>query len=129
MDTPQAQQLVAIAMGGAVGAVARFVLSNQVYAWFGRGFPYGTLVVNVIGSLLMGLLSVWFLERSIADPLWRAAVLVGVLGAFTTFSTFSLETFVLIESGEWLRAISNMLVSVSACVVSVWVGVTLARQW
>ena len=129
MDTTQAQQLVAIAAGGAIGAVSRFVISNQVYAWFGRGFPYGTLVVNVVGSLLMGLLSVWFLERSIADPLWRAAVLVGFLGAFTTFSTFSLETLVLIESGELVRAVVNMLASVSVCVVSVWVGVTLARQW
>ena len=129
MERTQALQLIAIASGGALGAVARFVLSNQVYAWLGRGFPYGTLVVNVVGSLLMGLLSVWFLERSIADPLWRAAVLVGFLGAFTTFSTFSLETFVLIESGELVRAVVNMLASMSVCVVSVWVGVTLARQW
>lgn len=129
MERAQALQLIAIASGGAIGAVARFLVSNQVYAWFGRGFPYGTLVVNVLGSLLMGLLSVWFLERSIADPLWRAAVLVGFLGAFTTFSTFSLETFVLIENGELLRAVVNMLASVSVCVVSVWVGVTLARQW
>lgn len=129
METAQALQLVAIASGGAIGAVLRFLVSTQVYTWFGRGFPYGTLAVNVAGSLLMGLLSVWFLERSIADPLWRAAVLVGFLGAFTTFSTFSLETFVLIESGELLRAVVNMLTSVSVCVVSVWVGVTLARQW
>lgn len=121
-------QLLAIALGGALGAVLRFVVSTQVYAWLGRDFPYGTLAVNVIGSLLMGLLSIWLLERSVADPLWRAVILIGFLGAFTTFSTFSIETLALMEAGETLRAVVNMLLSVSACVTAAWVGVILGRQ-
>ena len=121
-------QLLAIALGGALGAVLRFVVSTQVYAWLGRDFPYGTLAVNVIGSLLMGLLSIWLLERSVADPLWRAVILIGFLGAFTTFSTFSIETLALMEAGETLRAVVNMLLSVSTCVTAAWVGVILGRQ-
>jgi len=128
MDKGQALQLLAIALGGALGAVSRFLVSTQVFAWFGRGFPYGTLAVNVLGSLLMGFLAIWLLERSIADPLWRAAVLVGFLGAFTTFSTFSMETLLLIESGELSRAMVNMFLSVLTCVAAAWVGVMLARQ-
>lgn len=128
MDKAQTLQLMAIALGGGVGAVSRFLVSTQVYAWFGRGFPYGTLAVNVLGSFLMGVLAIWLLERSMADPLWRAAVLVGFLGAFTTFSTFSMETLMLIEDGETLRAVFNMLLSVTSCVLAAWLGVILARQ-
>ena len=128
MDTAQSLQLFAIAVGGAIGAVSRFLVSTQVYAWAGRGFPYGTLAVNVLGSLLMGFLAIWLLERSAADPVWRGVVLVGFLGAFTTFSTFSMETLVLIESGEVLRAMVNVLLSVFTCLAAVWLGVMLARQ-
>lgn len=121
-------QILAIAAGGAFGAVLRFWVSTAVYAWLGRGFPYGTLTVNVLGSLLMGLLYVLFIERLSLGDVWRAALLVGVLGAFTTFSTFSIETFNLIEDGEHLRAGLNMVLSVLACVSAAWAGVILGRQ-
>lgn len=120
--------LVFIAMGGAVGAVLRYGASLSVYALLGRGFPYGTLFVNVSGSLLMGLLSVLMLERFAIGPEWRAAVLVGVLGSFTTFSTFSIETLTLMEQGDMMRAMANIVLSVLVCLIAVWFGVLIGRQ-
>jgi CrcB protein len=122
------KSLVFIAIGGALGAVLRYGASVSVYALLGRGFPYGTLFVNVSGSLLMGLLSVLMLERFNIGPEWRAAVLVGVLGSFTTFSTFSIETLNLLEQGDWLRAMSNIVLSVLVCLAAVWLGVLIGRQ-
>jgi len=122
------KQLLAIAAGGAVGAVLRYGLSQAVYNVLGRGFPYGTLVVNVLGSLCMGFLFVFLIERTTLDVLWRAALLVGVLGAFTTFSTFSMETLNLLEEGAWSLAALNVLMSVTLCIGAAWAGVTLARQ-
>lgn len=122
------KSLVFIAIGGALGAVLRYGASVSVYALLGRSFPYGTLFVNVSGSLLMGLLSVLMLERFNIGPEWRAAVLVGVLGSFTTFSTFSIETLNLLEQGDWLRAMSNIVLSVLVCLAAVWLGVLIGRQ-
>ncbi|AFT67291.1 MAG: CrcB protein [Cycloclasticus pugetii] len=121
-------QLLAIAAGGSVGAVMRFIVSTGIYSWLGRGFPYGTLVVNVIGSLLMGLLYELFLQRLSVSPEVRAVLLVGFLGAFTTFSTFSIETINLIEQGYVIKAIVNVLASVILCVLAAWVGLLIARQ-
>ena len=120
--------LVFIAIGGAFGAVLRYGASLSVYSLLGRGFPYGTLFVNVSGSLLMGLLSVIMLERFNIDSEWRAAVLVGVLGSFTTFSTFSIETLNLLEQGDVMRATANIVLSVLVCLAAVWFGVLIGRQ-
>ncbi len=120
--------LIFIAMGGAIGAVLRYGASLSVYSIMGRGFPYGTLFVNVTGSLLMGLLGVLMLERFNIGPEWRAAVLVGVLGSFTTFSTFSIETLNLLEQGDVMRAVTNIVLSVLVCLVAVWFGVLIGRQ-
>jgi len=121
-------QILAIAAGGATGAVLRFWMSSGVYSLLGRGFPYGTLVVNVLGSLLMGVLSVLLIERLNLGPEWRAAILVGLLGGFTTFSTFSLETLNLIEVGEHVKALTNVAFSIVLCVGAAWVGVVAGRQ-
>ncbi|WP_197513336.1 fluoride efflux transporter CrcB [Acidihalobacter aeolianus] len=121
-------QLLAIALGGAVGAILRFGVSNGVYQWLGRGFPWGTLAVNVIGSLAMGFLTAMLVERLNVGPEVRAAVLTGGLGAFTTFSTFSIETLSLIEQGDVFKAGVNMLVSVLVCVSVCWLGLSLGRQ-
>lgn len=120
--------VLAIAGGGAAGALLRYWTSLGVYALTGRDFPYGTLVVNVSGSFLMGALTVLMVERLALGPEWRAALLIGVLGAFTTFSTFSVETINLIEDGEQVRAGLNMILSVSLCVVACWAGLVLGRQ-
>ncbi len=120
--------LLFIAGGGAIGAVMRYGASLGVYSLLGRGFPYGTLFVNVAGSLLMGFLSVVMLERYNVGPEWRAAALVGLLGAFTTFSTFSIETLNLLEQGDIIRASLNIVLSVAICLFAVWLGVALGRQ-
>jgi CrcB protein len=121
-------QLIAIASGGALGALFRFWVSNGVYSLLGRGFPYGTLAVNVLGSLVMGFLYVLLLERSTLSAEWRGALLIGLLGAFTTFSTFSIETLNLIEEAELLKAALNILLSVVACVLACWFGLVVGRQ-
>jgi CrcB protein len=118
----------AIAGGGAVGAVLRYWVSNWVYTFSGKGFPYGTLAVNVLGSLLMGFLFVWLLERLSNELTLRAFLLIGLLGAFTTFSTFSIETLNLIETGQLARALANVLLSVALCLAAASLGVLLARQ-
>ena len=121
-------QALAIAAGGAIGALLRFWVSNGVYALFGRGFPYGTLAVNVLGSLVMGYLYIVMIERLAVAAEWRAFALVGLLGAFTTFSTFSIETLNLLEQADYGKAMLNMLLSVAACVAAAFVGAALARQ-
>ncbi|MDM8558712.1 fluoride efflux transporter CrcB [Candidatus Parabeggiatoa sp. HSG14] len=120
-------RLVAIATGGAIGALLRFWVSNGVYTLLGREFPYGTLVVNVLGCLLMGFLSVFMLERLISVE-WRAALLIGLLGAFTTFSTFSLETLNLLINGEQTKALLNIFLSIFVCLFATWLGIQLAKQ-
>ncbi len=120
--------ILLIAAGGAIGAVMRFLTQATVYEIAGRGFPYGTLTVNVLGSFLMGLLSIFLVEKFNLSAEWHLAILVGVLGSFTTFSTFSIETLVLFEQGDLFKAMTNILLSVTLCIVSVWVGAYLAKQ-
>ena len=121
-------QTLAIAAGGAVGAVLRSWVSIGVHAAIGRGFPYGTLSVNILGSFGIGALSVLFLERLAVGPEIRSLVLIGLLGSFTTFSTFSLETINLLQGGRFSAAAANVLLNVSLCVVGTWLGLIVARQ-
>jgi CrcB protein len=120
--------LMFIAGGGAVGALSRYGASLGIYSLFGRGFPYGTLFVNVAGSFLMGILSIMLLQRFNLGPEWRAAILVGFLGSFTTFSTFSIETLNLLEQGDINRAFWNISISLVLCIAAVWFGVNIGRQ-
>lgn len=121
------KEVAAIAVGGAFGSVLRYGMSSWVYALAGRGFPYGTLAVNVVGSLLMGFLFVLFVDRLSDNVVWRAGLLIGVLGGFTTFSSFSIETFNLIEQGDWFKAMGNVLGSVLLCLSATWLGALIAR--
>jgi fluoride exporter len=121
-------QILSVAAGGATGALLRFWMSNSIHAWLGRGFPYGTIVVNILGSLVMGILYVLIVERMEISAEWRAALVVGLLGAFTTFSAFSLETIHLLEASEFTKAGLNILLSVSLCIAACWLGMMLTRH-
>ena len=120
--------ILAIAVGGALGSVLRFLASTWTDNRLGGDFPYGTLLVNVLGSLLMGLLYTLLVERSALDPIWRAGLIIGVLGGFTTFSAFSMETVNLIAGGEFPKALVNIALSVCLCLTATWIGIIGARQ-
>jgi CrcB protein len=121
-------QLIVVALGGGCGAVVRFLVSAGIYQWLGRGFPYGTLVVNVVGSFLIGLLTEALILRISIGLEYRAAIIIGFIGAFTTFSTFSLETFYLLEQGNLSKAALNVVFSVGGCLVAVWLGLLCGKS-
>ena len=121
------KMLLAVAAGGALGAVARYLAASQVMQWLGAGFPYGTLTVNVVGSFILGLLTETMALAWSPSPELRALLVVGVLGAFTTFSTFSLDTLLLIERHQWALAALYILVSVAFSVGGLFAGLRVAR--
>jgi len=118
--------LLLIALGGAGGAVARYLLATQVHGLWSGLWPLGTLLVNVCGSLCIGVVFV-LLERLILHPDWRSVLMVGFLGAFTTFSTFALETVGLFQSGHAQQALLYALASTVACVTAAGAGIWLTR--
>lgn len=118
---------LAIAVGGAIGALSRYGLMSLVTSIAGNRLPWGTLLVNISGSLLIGVLYVLISEKMLLSSEARALLIVGFLGAFTTFSTFSLDTVLLIQQGWLLQAVGYMLASVMICVVATWLGMALAR--
>jgi CrcB protein len=120
--------IISIAIGGAIGSLCRYGMSNGIYFLFGRDFPYGTLAVNILGSIIMGIAYVLMIERLDVTPEWRAGIMIGLLGAFTTFATFSIETLNILESGETLKAGFNIFLSVTLCISGCWLGMILGRQ-
>jgi CrcB protein len=121
------KHLLFIALGGAGGALARHWLSSLVHSVGNNHFPLGTLSVNVLGSFLIGLMYVLIVEKALLHPDWRSVFIVGFLGAFTTFSTFSLEAVALLENGQGATAAMYILTSVTVCIGSVWIAMTLTR--
>jgi len=121
-------QILSIALGGSIGAVMRFLMSTGIHGLLGRGFPYGTLLVNVLGSLVMGVLYELLSQRISVSPEVRSILLIGFLGAFTTFSSFSIETVNLIEQGDIIKALLNVFLNVVLCVLAAWAGLLLMRQ-
>ena len=118
----------AIALGGSLGAVSRYWVSTSTYSWLGNNFPYGTLMVNVTGSLVVGFLTVVLVQRFDVSDQVRLGLIVGFLGSFTTFSAFSMDTIHWIENGAVLKALAYVLVSVIACVLGAWAGLISAKQ-
>ncbi len=118
---------IALALGGTLGAILRFQISNGVYTLLGRDFPYGTLSVNLIGSLLIGMLFVYFQVRADLSEFWRLLLMVGLLGSLTTFSTFSLDSLQLLQQGLWLKAGLNVLLNVVLCLLATAVGMALMQ--
>ena len=121
-------RLLAVAAAGALGALARYGLSGAAQRWFPVGFPGGTLVVNLLGCFLLGLLATLGLERLTLSPTTRLAVLVGFLGSFTTFSTFGYETLALLREGDPARAGLNVALSVGLGLLACWAGVMVAAK-
>ncbi len=121
-------QTFAIALGGALGAVLRFWITGAIYSVTGKQFPWGTLTVNVLGSFLVGILATLVVERVIISPELKNALLIGFLGAFTTFSTFSLDSLNLFYQGQAVRAIVYAIVSVTLCILATWAGAVMVRQ-
>jgi len=120
------QLLVWVGAGGFIGAVSRFVLSGWVQRLAGASFPYGTLFVNVLGSFVIGFLVLYF-EQSLA-PQQKAFAVTGLLGALTTFSTFSLETVLMLQQQLYLKALSNISLNIALCLVATILGMMLFRK-
>ena len=119
-----------VGAGGFAGAIARFLVARASASWFGVGFPYGTFIVNITGSFLLGLVATIAALKVLPwpEPL-RLAIAVGFLGAYTTFSTFSYESNSLLEDGELLRAMLNVLGSLLAGLIAIRLGILVARGW
>ncbi len=117
-----------IAAGGALGAMARYGMGTAVQARVGSMAPVGTMSVNILGCLLMGIVAGGIGARVLTHPHWRSFVAIGLLGGFTTFSSFGYETFALVEDGRWDLALMNVLVSTLAGLAALWIGVILIRS-
>ncbi|UUO22197.1 fluoride efflux transporter CrcB [Colwellia sp. M166] len=111
-----------VALGGAFGASFRFYISQLILNWLGKGFPFATLAVNISGSLIMGALYGLIEQNVIEVSVYRTLIGIGFLGAFTTFSTFSLDTLLLIQQGDVLKATINILLNVSLCISAAALG-------
>jgi fluoride exporter len=119
---------VAIAIGGTLGCWARYAQTNLVQAALGRDFPFATMSINVIGSFLMGFLFIVTLERLMIPPSVRVGVLTGVIGGYTTFSTFEMETLLLAENGEFFKAALYVVLSVVIGFAAAFGGAYVARN-
>jgi len=117
-----------IGVGGFVGAIGRYALGRWIGQRWGHSFPLGTFVINVSGSFLIGLLMTLLAERYTENPQWRLLLVVGFLGAYTTFSTFEYETGALVKDGEWLYALMNVILSVAAGFGALKLGEAIAKS-
>ena len=125
-DLPIYDALV-ISLGAIAGANARYFLSRYAAKGLGLVFPYGTLIINVLGSLIVGFFLIWTSERVLVDPRWRLLVVVGFCGAFTTFSSYAFETIAYFEQGQWLLMFTNFFSNNLLCLAAALAGMALAR--
>ena len=121
------QVVLLIAGFGALGCLARYFVSGWVYDLFGRSFPYGTFAVNILGAFVIGLVMEFGMRSTLLPVSLRIGLTIGFLGGLTTFSTFSYETFRLLEEGDFFVAAANVLVSVVVCLFFTWLGIHTAR--
>jgi len=122
-------QLLYVGFFGGLGCIARFLVSGWTYQLVGRGLPYGTLLVNVAGSFLLGVLTTFGLRSSLLTPELRIGLSVGFMGGFTTFSTFSYETVKLLEEGSLWQAGANVVLNIVLCLGFALLGIWAARQF
>ena len=121
------KDFLAISVAAVLGANLRYLLSRFAAREFGPVFPYGTLVINVLGSLIVGLFVVWTTERVLLDPRWRLLVVVGFCGSFTTFSGYTFETMTYFEQGQWMMMAANFVSNNLLCLAAALAGMALAR--
>lgn len=124
----QVLTFVAIAIGGTIGCWARYLMTNLVQEIYGRDFPYATLSINLLGAFLMGFLFIETLDRLTISPVWRTGILTGGLGGYTTFSTFEMEAFLLVEQGEVAKALLYIVLSVVLGFLCAFGGAYIARN-
>ncbi len=122
-----ARNILVISLGAIFGANARWMLSRYLARAIGPVFPYGTLVINVTGSFVVGFFMIWATERVLIDPRWRLLIVVGFCGAFTTFSSFAFETVSYFEHGQWALMAANFASNNLLCLGAAVVGMALAR--
>ncbi len=122
-----ATMYIFIALGGATGACLRYFLSQLMLQWFGKGFPFGTLLVNIVGSFFLGFLYSLLEHGQLEAALWRTTVGIGFLGALTTFSTFSVDTLMLFQQGLWFKAALNVTLNIVCCLFAAWLGTQLVK--
>ena len=120
--------ILAIAVGGGIGSVARYLFTLWCERLLGEDFPYGIFLANIIGSFAIGICFVILLERAALPEIARSLLMVGFLGGFTTFSTFSLQTIGMLQAGRWLEAGVYIFGSVLLSILGAWAGIVLARQ-
>ena len=116
-----------IALGAVVGASARYFISGYIARSFATAFPYGTLFINVTGSLVLGFFLILAGERMLLDPRWRFLIAIGFCGSYTTFSSYAFETFAYMEQGQWLLVAVNVVASNALCLAAVLAGAAIAR--
>lgn len=117
-----------ISLGAIVGASSRYFVSRFVARAVSASFPYGTLLINITGSFILGLFMVWSTERALADPRWRLLVAIGFCGSYTTFSSYAFESFSLFEQGHYLLFAWNVLANNVLCLSGVVAGAVIARS-
>ncbi|HZP62056.1 MAG TPA: fluoride efflux transporter CrcB [Terriglobales bacterium] len=121
------REVLIVSLGAIVGANSRYLLSRYAAKLMGPVFPYGTLIINLSGSFIVGFFIVWTSERVFIDPRWRLLVVVGFCGSFTTFSSYAYESMAYFEQGQWLLMWSNILSNNLLCLLAVLAGIALAR--
>lgn len=120
--------LLMVAIGGALGASCRYLLGEVCYVWFGRSFPVGILTANILGSFLMGLFAIMIVHKFHLSEAWRLLALVGFLGGFTTFSSFSLDVVNMFQDELYTKALTYILVSVVFSILATALGIYLAQK-
>jgi fluoride exporter len=119
--------ILIISLGAIFGANARYFMSRYAAKLLGPTFPYGTLMINVIGSAIVGFFVIWTTERVLVDPRWRLLVVVGFCGAFTTFSSYAYESMAYLDQGQWHLMLTNVLSNNILCLIGALAGMALAR--
>ena len=121
------KDFLAISVAAILGANLRYLISRLAAKEFGPVFPYGTLIINIVGSFIVGLFVIWTTERVLIDPRWRLLVVVGFCGSFTTFSSYAFESMALLEHGQWGLMLANIFANNVLCLAGALAGMALAR--